>query len=156
MVMQRSCVLANYRPISNLPFLSKILEKAGTIQLCDFLYNNSLFEDFPSGFRAHHSTHTALGKVINDLLTALDKGFVSVIVLLDPHLTFDNHQILLQRLEHLIGIKGTALSWFKSYLSDQFQFVNVNDESSVKAKVNTEFHKVLYLDQYYSPCIRFL
>ncbi len=131
-------VLANYRPISNLPFLSKVLEKAVAKQLCDFLHSNSLFEDFQSGFRAHHSTETALVKITNDLLTASDKGLVSVLVLLDLSAAFDtiDHQILLQRLEHFIGIKGTALSWFKSYLSDRFQFVHVNDESSMHTKVS--------------------
>ena len=97
-------------------------------------------------------------KVTNDLLIASDKGFLSV--LLDLSATFDtiDHHILLQRLEHLIGIKGTALSWFKSYLSDRFQFVHINDESSMKVQVKQklEFPKVLCLDKYYSPYMCFL
>uniref|UniRef100_A0AAQ4QM23 Reverse transcriptase domain-containing protein n=1 Tax=Gasterosteus aculeatus aculeatus TaxID=481459 RepID=A0AAQ4QM23_GASAC len=130
-------VLANYRPISNLPFLSKILEKSVANQLCDFLQNNALFEDFQSGFRVHHSTETALVKITNDLLLASDQGLISFLVLLDLSAAFDtiDHCILLQRLEHLIGIKGTALSWFKSYLSDRSQFVLVNGESSKTTNV---------------------
>uniref|UniRef100_A0A8C9XHM2 Reverse transcriptase domain-containing protein n=1 Tax=Sander lucioperca TaxID=283035 RepID=A0A8C9XHM2_SANLU len=131
-------VLANYRPISNLPFLSKILEKVVANQLCDFLHRNSLFEDFQSGFRKYHSTEMALVKITNDLLTAADKGLVSVLVLLDLSAAFDtiDHTILLQRLEHLVGIKGIALSWFKSYFSERSQFVNINDKLSKYAKVS--------------------
>ncbi|MDF4350591.1 reverse transcriptase family protein, partial [Vibrio parahaemolyticus] len=130
-------VLANYTPISNLPFMSKILEKVVADQLCDFLHDNNLFEEFQSGFRVHHSTETALVKITNDLLIASDKGLVSVLVLLDLSAAFDtiDHQILLQRLDHLIGLKGSALSWFKSYLSDRFQFVDVHNESSLRTKV---------------------
>ena len=131
-------VLANYRPISNLPFLSKILEKVVANQLCDFLHHNSLFEKFQSGFRKHHSTETALVKITNDLLMAEDKGLLSVLVLLDLSAAFDtiDHDILLQRLEQSIGISGTALIWFKSYLSDRSQFVFVNDDASITTNVN--------------------
>ena len=131
-------ILANYRPISNLPFISKILERVVVKQLYCHLQDNSHFEDFQSGFRPHHSTETALVRVSNDLLLASEKGLLSILVLLDLSAAFDtiDHGILLHRLEQDIGIRGSALQWFKSYLSDRYQFVNVNGHSSQCTRVN--------------------
>ena len=120
-------VLNNYRPISNLPFLGKVLEKAVYQQLSDFLQRNNCFDEFQSGFRPHHSTETALIKVTNDIRLNTDAGKVSVLVLLDLSAAFDtvDHVILLQRLEDWVGVSGTALKWFKSYLEDRKYFVEV-------------------------------
>uniref|UniRef100_A0A3Q3LKF2 Reverse transcriptase domain-containing protein n=1 Tax=Mastacembelus armatus TaxID=205130 RepID=A0A3Q3LKF2_9TELE len=122
-------VLNNYRPISNLPFLGKIIEKVVYQQLTDFLMLNNYFDDFQSGFRPHHSTETALIKVTNDIRLNTDAGRVSVLVLLDLSAAFDtvDHVILLQRLEDWIGISGTALKWFKSYLEDRKYFIEVGN-----------------------------
>ena len=65
-------------------------------------------------------------KVLNDLLLASDSGYISVLMLLDLSTAFDtvDHLILLDQLENLVGIRGQDLSWFRSYLSDRYQFVN--------------------------------
>ncbi len=128
--------LVNYRPISNLPFLSKILEKVVSSQLYSFLEKNGICEDFQSGFRPFHSTETAL-RVTNDLLLSYDRGCISLLVLLDLSTAFDtiDHNILLNRLENYVGISGSALACFKSYLSDHHQFVAVNEEVSYRSQV---------------------
>ncbi len=125
--------LVNYRPISNLPFLSKILEKVVSSQLYSFLEKNDICEDF----RPYHSTETALIRVTNDLLLSSDRGCISLLVLLDLSAAFDtiDHNILLNRLENFVGISGSALAWFKLYLSDRHQFVAVNEEVSYRSQV---------------------
>ena len=120
-------VLANYRPISNLAFLSKVLEKVVASQLQDHLKHNNLFEKFQSGFRLAHSTETALLRVTNDLLMTADAGSPSLLILLDLTAAFDtvDHTILLERLHTTIGLSGSALKWFQSYLSGRTEYVSL-------------------------------
>ena len=118
-------LLKNYRPISNLPFLSKILEKVVLHKLLSHLQANNLSNPFQSAYRAGHSTETILLRVVNDILSALDNDNISILLLLDLSAAFDtiDHQILLSRFYSLFGIKSTALKWFKSYLSDRCQLL---------------------------------
>ena len=120
-------VMNNYRPISNLPILSKIIEKAVFQQLNNYLIINGCFDVFQSGFRPHHSTETALVKVFNDIHSNTDSGKISVLVLLDLSAAFDtvDHNILLDRLENWVGLSGTTLKWFKSYLNERDYFVSI-------------------------------
>ena len=122
-------LLKNYRPISNLPFLSKILEKVvlhkllshKLHKLLSHLQENNLSNLFQSAYRAGHSTETVLLRIVNDILSALDNDNISVLLLLDLSAAFDttDHQILLSRLNSVFGIQSTALQWFQSYLSDR-------------------------------------
>ncbi len=84
-----------------------------------------------------HSTESALIRATNDLLLSSDHGCISLLVLLDLSAAFDtiDHNILLNRIENSVGISGSALAWFKSYLSDRHQFVAVNEEVSYRSQV---------------------
>ncbi len=102
------CELANYRPISNLQFMSKILENVVPAQFCSFLLKKYIYEEFQSGFRPRHSTETALVKITNDLLLAPDQGCILLLVLLDLSAAFDtiDHDILIDQLQNYTGIQG--------------------------------------------------
>ena len=125
-------IYANFRPISNLIFISKLTEKVVASQLVDYVMRNDLDETFQSAYKQLHSTETALVRVNNDILVALDNHQSVILLLLDLSAAFDtvDHGILLDRLSHRFGICGLALSWFKSYLSNRFQFVEIRGEKS--------------------------
>ena len=122
-------ILSNFRPISKLPFLSKVLEREVYIQLQAYLTRNNIYEKFQSGFRAAHSTETALLRVQNDLLLATDSGSSAILVLLDLSAAFDtvDHGLLLTRLEQVVGVKGMVLEFFRSYLADRTFSVQLGD-----------------------------
>ena len=95
--------------------MSKLLEKDVVSQLMPHLNRYNLFSSFQSAYRPGYSTETALLKVVNDLL-AMDEGKLSILVLLDLSAAFDTigHDILPHYLQHVFGIQGTVLSWFRS------------------------------------------
>ncbi len=122
----------NYWPVSNLLFLSTVLEKLVFNQVNDFLIVNNILEKYQSGFRTNHSTETALLKILNDIRCNLDNHKLTVLVLLDLTAAFDtvDHHILLNRLRNLVGLSGTVLNWFVSYLTDRHFFVSMDTCSS--------------------------
>ena len=130
-------VLQNYRPVSNLSFLSKVLERVVSARLGEYLTANCLLEPRQSAYRANHSTETALLRVQSDLLMALDRGCASFLVLLDLSAAFDtiDHGILLARLQSWFGISGVALDWLVSYLSDRVQRVHIKGVRSTEREL---------------------
>lgn len=126
------CVLSHYRPISNLPFLSKVLERVVAKQLTGYLHSNKLYPTFQSAYRPNHSVETALLRVHNDIMQAIDNQQGVVMVLLDTSAAFDTipHDMLLHRLQHRFGITGTVLKWITSYLTGRSQSVVYGGKTS--------------------------
>ena len=105
----------NYRPISLLPCMSKLMERIIQLQLLNYLKANNILVPFQSGFRASHCTVTALIKVTDDWLLAMDEGMYTGVLCVDLRKVFDvvDHKELLKKLS-AIGINGVALQWFKN------------------------------------------
>jgi len=122
----------NYRPVSNLQYISKLTEKAVFEQIHTHMMTHSLYPEFQSSYRQNHSTETALAKVTNNILTKMNTQEVTLLVMLDLSAAFDtvNHSILLTRLNEELGICGVASEWFKSYLANRGQQVSVDGSLS--------------------------
>ena len=125
-------IFSNYRPLSNLSFISKLAERAASIQIVDHLTLHHLFSVMQSAYRKHHSTETALLKVMNDNLLSMNRQPVSLLVLLDLSSAFDtvDHTILPNRLQAHFGICDSSLSMFESYLFCRTQFVLIKGYNS--------------------------
>jgi len=126
-----------YRPISNLSVLSKLLERLVAKQLVTYLKDASLLPDRQSAYRAHHSTETAVLKVLADILLALDTGNLSVLTLQELSAAFDSvdHETLLRRLQTSYGLGGVVINWFASYLTGRTQNVRSSANSSTPSAV---------------------
>ena len=126
----------NYRPISLLSVLSKLLEKHVHIYLNDYLEKRQLFHPFQSGFRRKYSCNTALARLTNSWLTAMNKSEVSGVVFLDLKKSFDlvDHDILLKKLAIYLK-NSSSVPFFKSYLHNRTQCVLLHGCYSSKESV---------------------
>ena len=123
---------ANFRPVSNLPFISKTAEKVVIPQILAHCSKHAPLPNNQSSYREYHSTETALLKVQNDILLSMDKQEVKLLVLLDLSTAFDtvDHTFLVDNLENDFGINNLALSWIKSVLCGRKQRATINQEQS--------------------------
>ena len=128
---------ASYRPISNLPVLSKVLERLVSKQLVGYLQDRGLLPELQSAYRQFHSTETALLRVLADILSAIDSGDIALLTLLDLSAAFDtvDHDTLLQRLSTSYGLCGSVIQWFASYLSGRQQHVRTSATTSSPSAV---------------------
>lgn len=128
---------ASYRPVSNLSFLSKTIERSVAAVLTAHFTRFNILPTHQSAYRAGHSTETALLEVTDDILRSVDRGDACMLMLLDLSAAFDtiDHGILLERLERSCGVTGTALSWFVDYLQDRSQAVVIGGLRSADAQL---------------------
>ena len=121
----------NYRPISILPTLSKILERVLHSQLHEYLNSTNLLSNNQFGFRSKRSTATALSSFADEVLLNMEKGHICGAVFLDLTKAFDtvDHGILMSKLSS-VGVSPSALEWFKSYLSNRKQRTSCENELS--------------------------
>ena len=122
----------NYRPVSTLPLISKLIEDAVLEQLNEYFCSNNLDDDLQSAYRKFHSTETAPIKIVNDILVDIDNHKCVFLALLDLSAAFDTCDIsvFLRRLRIGHGISGTALDWITSYLTDRSQRVTIDGDFS--------------------------
>ena len=121
----------NYRPISVLPIVAKVFEKIAFDQLYAYLTENNILTKFQSGFRANHSTLTALLSATESWFNNIDNGYLNGVTFIDLSKAFDtvDHSILLKKL-NCYGIQNNSLNWFTSYLSKRAQCSVVNNKTS--------------------------
>ena len=131
-------MLKNYRPISNLSFISKLVERAADSQISDYLTAHNLLAPTQSAYRRYHSVETSLLKVQNDILHYLDNSQGILLVLLDLSAAFDtiDHQILLNRMKNDYAITDQVLAWHKSYLTNRSQIISINNIHSQRTPLN--------------------
>ena len=142
-ILKKRCLdhndLNNYRPVSNLCFIAKILEKLVLYKVSSYLNSHNLYNTCQSAYRPCHSTETVLLKVVNDLFLSLNKGNLAVLALLDFSSAFDtiDHPILVHRLHTVFGFTDAVLQWFSSYLAGRTHYVSLSNHCSAFAPMHS-------------------
>ena len=121
----------NYRPISILPFIGKLIENFVCKQLTNYMEENRLFTRHQYGFRKNHSTTYLMFDLMDEIYQSKSKLYKPGIIFLDIKKAFDtvNHEILIQKLAYY-GVGGTVLTWFKNFLADRRQCTRINGKVS--------------------------
>ena len=123
---------SKYRPVSNLPFLSKVVEKAALKQFITHCDENSLLLSYQSAYRRNYSCETALVELSDDLLWSMERQIVNLLVTIDLSAAFDtvDHGILIDVLNSAFNVRGKSLDWFKSYLYPRSCKINIGENFS--------------------------
>ena len=127
--------VGNYRPVSILSSVSKVLEKSVYTQVENYLTDNKLLFDHQSGFRQKFSTDSCLIHLLDHIRTQSSHGLYTGMIMIDLQKAFDtvNHDILCSKLK---GMGFESVEWFRSYLSERQQIVHINDTYSKPCKIS--------------------
>ena len=111
---------------------SKFFEKAITVRISNFVEKHDIIYEHQYGFQSNHSTSLALLHLVNEISSSVDIKEICIGVFGDLSKVFDtvNHNVLLNMLDHLYGLRGLALDWIKNYLNDRKQYVDYKNVSS--------------------------
>ena len=145
-------ICKNYRPISNLSFVSKIVEKSALPQYVQHLQGLGLYTTENSAYKQYHSTETLLAKVHSDIMNNMDKQKVTILILLDLSAAFDtvDLQILSEIFQQRFNISGSVFKWFTSYLKNREQRIMIKDTLSEIYTLSMEYPKEVVLVLLYS------
>ena len=128
----------NYHPVSNLPFISKLVEQAILMQFYKHCREHHLLPDFQSAYRKGYSTKTSLKKITNNIFWSTERKEVTAVIVLNMSAAFDtvDHDLLLDILHKRFGIADTALQWYQSYLRPWGMKVHINNAYSSIRSLN--------------------
>ena len=127
----------NYRPVNNLVFFSKLIERIVKRRLDEHMSKNGLHEITQFGYKTHHSTETMMLGLTDEALRGFDNNMATIIIFLDLSAAFDTIDIekLIDILNTELGIDGVALEWFRSFLTGRTQRVKIENEYSESCEV---------------------
>ena len=127
----------NFRPVNNLMFFSKLIERVVKIRLDTHMDEYALHESTEFGYKVHHNTETMMIGLFDDVLRGFDQNQATIVIFLDLSAAFDtiDPEKLLQILHDELGIGGVALEWFRSFLVGRTQRVKIEDEFSDSLEV---------------------
>ena len=135
---KKGIVYTNYRPVSNLSFISKVVERCTLQQLMQHCNISTLLLDFQSAYQKHHSCKMSLLKLTNNILWGMENQQAMAMIILDLSAAFDtvDHELLLQVLNYKFGVTGTALYWYKNYMIPRKFKVSINGTYSNEKTIN--------------------
>ena len=131
-------IISNYMPVSNLPVLSKVLEKMVLVRYNNHCDRHNLIPSFQSAYRPKHSCETSMVKLVNDLLWSMERQEAAAVAVIDLSVALNmvNHNILINLLHETFGIGDKALRWFQSYLTNRYCKVKIGKYYSERKSLN--------------------